>query len=596
MSSLVSAALHSLTLTNPTLALDAPHKIIYRHPSSTTTPPTPRVALISGGGSGHEPSFSAFVGRGLLTASVSGSIFASPSIAQISHCLSSPALPIQRAKGLLVLVLNYTGDVLNFGVAVEKARAAGLGVEMVACGDDVSVGRRRGRKVGRRGVAGMVLLVKIVGAAAESGVDLEALVGLARRVVAGLVSVGASLSRCHVPGQNGEVGPGEEELSEGVIELGMGIHNEPGSARVKLALPELVTAMLAQLLDLNDADRAYVSIQPGDNVVLLVSNLGGVSPLELSAILSEVDGQLKENWKLRLVRIYCGAYMTSLNGFGFSISLLKIFDTGLGGKRSIIDLLDAPAEASGWASAGAVTGKQWEQVPPFETPKEVEVPLVGSSYTMDPSIARSALEGGLDNLINAEPKITAYDTAVGDGDCGTCLKRGAEAIPGLKELLSNLQSAPDLLCDPALAVANIAAVVERTMDGTSGALYSIFLHALHAALVSQSPPSSTPITLQTWSTALQSAFRTLKTYTPATSGDRTLIDALHPFLEALVRGENVSSAAKAAEAGASSTAGLRPSLGRAVYVGGEVWKTVPDPGAIGVAEFLVGMARGVLRR
>ncbi|KAI0150299.1 Dak kinase [Xylariaceae sp. FL1272] len=147
---LVNSALHSLTLTNPSLALDAENKIIYRRPSDTPA----QVSLISGGGSGHEPSFGAFVGDGLLAAAVAGTIFASPSAEQVRKAIKGK---VDTEKGVLVAIMNYTGDVLNFGVAVEKARAQGLRVEMLVVGDDVGVGRKRGGKVGRRGIAGTVL-------------------------------------------------------------------------------------------------------------------------------------------------------------------------------------------------------------------------------------------------------------------------------------------------------------------------------------------------------------------------------------------------------------------------------------------------------
>ena len=157
---LVNTSLSSIPLTNPSVALDTRNKVIYE------ASPTPSVSLISGGGSGHEPSFSSFVGRGLLTASVAGTIFASPSAEQVRRCISTR---VPKERGVLVVVMNYTGDVLNFGMAVEKARAAGSEVDMVVVGDDVGVGRNQGGKVGRRGIAGTCLVLKVVGAARERG-------------------------------------------------------------------------------------------------------------------------------------------------------------------------------------------------------------------------------------------------------------------------------------------------------------------------------------------------------------------------------------------------------------------------------------------
>jgi dihydroxyacetone kinase len=159
-SHLVNSALLSIPHTNPSVQCDIANKIIYRKPSAS------QVSIVSGGGSGHEPSFASFVGAGLLSGAVAGTIFASPSAEQVRRCILHR---VQKDKGVLVVVMNYTGDVLNFGMAVEKARAQGVQVDMVVVGDDAGVGRERGGKVGRRGIAGTVLVHKIAGAMAARG-------------------------------------------------------------------------------------------------------------------------------------------------------------------------------------------------------------------------------------------------------------------------------------------------------------------------------------------------------------------------------------------------------------------------------------------
>lgn len=169
------------------------------------------------------------------------------------------------------------------------------------------------------------------------------------------VSIGSSLSHVHVPGR--KIDGGEDELKESEIEIGMGIHNEPGSERRTTDLPELVQTMLSYCLDTSDKDRNFLDISEKDEVILLVNNLGGVSVLELGGITNEVVEQLVNNWKIKPVRILSGTYMTSLNGLGFSISLLKVTNTGLGGESSMIKLLDAPAEATGWTAA--VSSSTW---------------------------------------------------------------------------------------------------------------------------------------------------------------------------------------------------------------------------------------------
>ena len=206
--------------------------------------------------------------------------------------------------------------------------------------------------------------------------------------------------------------------------------------------------------------------------------------------------------------------------------------------------------------------------------------------TVDPAQAKKAIEAGLQRLIAAEPEVTRYDTIVGDGDCGTGLKRGAEAI---LEMLRQTELSDDAV----LAMAQIIRVVEGSMDGTSGALYAIFLNALAHGLQSQSTSSTTHLHTLEWANALQSSQKSLSNYTPAQPGDRTLVDALHPFIETLARTGNVKDAAEAARKGADGTKGMRASLGRTVYVGGSGWQDVPDPGAHGLSEFLTGMAEAL---
>lgn len=174
-----------------------------------------------------------------------------------------------------------------------------------------------------------------------------------------LVSVGCSLEHVHIPGQSI---PELESIQNDEVELGAGIHNEPGSQRVKSSLVDVVSTMLRQLLDKNDTDRAYISYDKGDSFVLLINNLGGVSPLELSGITSEVHRQLQLDYhSLKVVRVIQGTFLTSLNSLGFSISLLMIADTGLGEGRSMLNLLDAPSEAVGWSAPIATS--TWQRDP-----------------------------------------------------------------------------------------------------------------------------------------------------------------------------------------------------------------------------------------
>jgi triose/dihydroxyacetone kinase / FAD-AMP lyase (cyclizing) len=420
---LVNTALQALTITNPSVALDAENKIIYRRPGHA-----PQVSIISGGGSGHEPSFGAFVGDGLLSAAVAGTIFASPSAEQIRKAVMSR---VDGEKGILVTVMNYTGDVLNFGMAVEKAKAAGLKVEMLVVGDDVGVGRIKAGKVGRRGIAGTVLVHKISGALAARGASLEDVYKVAKLMADNIVSVGASLDHVHVPGRAPPDPNSDEVLATEEVEIGMGIHNEPGSGRAVVALPELVEKMLQQLLDWKDEDRAFLRVNSNE-VVLLINNLGGVSVLEMGGITAEVVGQLEKTYNIQPVRVLAGTYMTSLNGLGFSISILNVVNTDIGGP-SMIQLLDAPSEAAGWAAP--IRKETWE-AKSSRTREEASASgeeVQSSELKLDPEATKVALTGGLERVIAAEPEVTKFDTVVGDGDCGIGLKRGAEGMSSLFE-------------------------------------------------------------------------------------------------------------------------------------------------------------------
>lgn len=245
------------------------------------------VTIISGGGAGHEPSFVGLVGDGLLSAAVSGSIFASPSVHQIQTTITR----VGGSAGTLLVIMNYTGDVLHFHLAAEKARLAGFDTAVLVVGDDVSVGRRKSGRVGRRGLAGTVLVEKVLGALAKQGkMNLQQLCKIGEDVVNNLATVGAALDHVHI------VGKPTIELTDNAdqVEVGMGIHNEPGCYVIKPQpnISTLVDQMLDKLLDPTDSDRAYVSFADKQSICLMVNNLGGVSNIELSAITKVVVDRL----------------------------------------------------------------------------------------------------------------------------------------------------------------------------------------------------------------------------------------------------------------------------------------------------------------
>jgi dihydroxyacetone kinase len=258
--------------------------------------------------------------------------------------------------------------------------------------------------------------------------------------------------------------------------------------------------------------------------------------------------------------------MTSLNGMGFSISLLKLVDTGFGDERSMLEFLDAPTEATGWAAAVQTTS--WRQARDLSVPEinnEIKDVSQTSNLRLNPQVAERMLRSGLQRVIAAEPDVTRFDTIVGDGDCGIGIKRGATAV---LDYIS--RPLPE---DAVRLLSEICSVVEKIMDGTSGAIYSIFLNALTYGLTIQDVDSTTLVRAPVWARALSTALGSLSKYTPAQPGDRTLVDALHPFVKTLEDVGDLQKAAAAAQKGAESTKGMEANLGRTVYVGGNAFKS-----------------------
>lgn len=288
------------------------------------TPNKNKVALISGGGSGHEPAHAGYVGKGMLDAAVAGNVFASPSPDRIMAAIHEVA----GEKGVLLIIKNYSGDIMNFSMAAELAEMEGYRVMSVVTKDDVAVPDST-FSTGRRGIAGTVFVHKIAGAAAEAGKDLEELRNLAQKVIDNTRSMGMAMTPCVLPG----VGKPGFTLDENEIEIGMGIHGEPGVERtaVKTA-KELAEILCSRIL----ADMDY----SGSEVAVMVNGLGGTPLMELYILAGEVNTLLNEKG-LKPCRWYVGNYMTSLEMSGCSISLLKL-------DEEMKSYLDAVTDAPAW--------------------------------------------------------------------------------------------------------------------------------------------------------------------------------------------------------------------------------------------------------
>ena len=286
-----------------------------------------KVALISGGGSGHEPAHGGYVGKGMLDAAVAGAVFTSPTPDQVEAAIREVATD----AGVLLVIKNYTGDVMNFEMAAEMAEMDGIRCMNVITNDDVAV-QDSLYTTGRRGVAGTIFVHKIAGAKAEEGATLEEVHAVAEKVIANVRTMGTAITPCTVPA----AGKPGFEINEDEMEVGIGIHGEPGTHKEKLTpVNDIVDHMLSKIL----ADIDYA----GSEVAVLVNGSGATPLMELYIINNRVADVLAEKG-IKVYKTMVGNYMTSLEMAGFSVSLLKLDD-------ELKALLDAPADTPAWVTA-----------------------------------------------------------------------------------------------------------------------------------------------------------------------------------------------------------------------------------------------------
>ena len=484
-----------------------------------------KVALVSGGGSGHEPSHAGFVGQGMLTAAVCGDVFDSPSV----DAVLAGILAVTGSAGCLLIVKNYTGDRLNFGLAAERARAFGVNVNMVVVDDDVALPNQPRA----RGVAGTLFVHKVAGAMAEAGANLEIVTRAAQQVIEGVVSIGISLDTCTVPGS-----PKEDRIPDGKAELGLGIHGEAGVEQVDFKGARQAIEMMV--------DRLAPKIEAGPHVALL-NNLGSATPLEMSLLVEELLGSHLGSQITHLVGP--APMMTSLDMHGFSISLLPLEDQMLAN-------LEAEASPHAWPGCHKISDVTVLPLPDGLTPIQ---PMPSKNARAEKLIRRCC-----EILIAAEGDLNVLDAKSGDGDTGSTLATAARA------LIKALDRLP--LADWTQLYRAIGLELSQTMGGSSGVLLAIFFTAAGDASASGHDAI----------TALKAGLLRIQQVGGASPGDRTMIDALAPALEALPHG--LSAAASAARKGADHTANItRAKAGRASYVSESHLAGHNDPGAEAVA-------------
>ncbi|KAJ6805449.1 putative 3,4-dihydroxy-2-butanone kinase isoform X1 [Iris pallida] len=459
-----------------------------------------KVAVISGGGSGHEPAHAGYVGEGMLTAAICGDVFTSPPVDSILAGIRAVTGP----KGCLLIVKNYTGDRLNFGLAAEQAKSEGYEVEMVIVGDDCALPPPRGI-TGRRGLAGTVLVHKIAGAAADAGLSLSEVAAEAKHASEMVGTMGVALSVCTLPGE-----VTSDRLGPGLMELGLGIHGEPGAAIADVQPVDIVVShVLKQILS---TETQYVPIKRGSRVVLMINGLGATPLMELMIASGKAVPQLQLEHGLAVDRVYTGCFMTSLDMAGLSISIMKA-------DPAILLRLDAPTKAPSWpvgAEGHRPPAKIPVPVPPSRSKTNKEVLNHPQELNEQGRILEFAIDVAAKAIICIRDQLNDWDSKVGDGDCGSTMYRGAVAI------LEDMKKCYPFN-DPAETVNEIGASIGRSMGGTSGILYVIFCKAAYASL-----NGNPVIAAEQWAKALEAGIAAVSKYGGASAGYRTMLDALIP--------------------------------------------------------------------
>ncbi|KAJ3697647.1 hypothetical protein LUZ61_001352 [Rhynchospora tenuis] len=533
-----------------------------------------KVAVISGGGAGHEPAHAGYVGPGMLTAAVSGDVFASPPVDSILAAIRAVTGP----KGCVLIVTNYTGDRLNFGLAVEQAKSEGYIVEMVIVGDDCALPPRRGI-VGRRGLAGTVLVNKVAGAAAAAGLSVTEVAAEAKHAAEFVGTMGVALSVCTLPGQ-----PTSDRLGTNKMELGLGIHGEAGAAVVDLQPADLVVSHVLNQILSNEA--GYVPITGGSNVVLMINGLGATPLMELMLAARKAVRDLQDVHGLGVDRVYTGSFMTSLDMAGFSITLMK-------SEQAILDRLDAPTKAPCWpvGTEAPLDGRPPVKVPvhPSSSSRNNKIVSRPPVLTKYGCILEAAIEAASKEVVSMKNCLNEWDSKVGDGDCGTTMERGATAV--IEDMKNRYP-----LNDAAETLNEMSTTIRSVMGGTSGILYAILCQAAYTILKGNSEP-----TPREWASALKASIDAVSKYGGARAGYRTMLDALIPAFstlnERLDAGDNPVTAfvtsSEAAMIGAESTKNMQAQAGRSSYISPDLLVSVPDPGAMAAASWYRAAALSV---
>lgn len=573
--SVVIEMCYGMALAHPELKFIENHKIITRRQSNPN-----KVSLISGGGSGHEPAHAGYVGMGMLDAAVCGDVFASPSQIQVYHAICET----RSDKGTLLIIKNYSGDIMNFKNAAHLAREDGILVDYVKVDDDISV-QDSLYTVGRRGVAGTVFIHKIAGAAAERGYDLAHVKVLAEKAIQNVKTIGFAETSCTVPAK----GTPTFELGEDEIEYGVGIHGEPGIRREKMTdAHHLANQMVSELLNSLAANQ-------GDEVAVLVNGLGG-TPLQELYVLHQAICQVLFHRHIRVVKALVGNYMTSIEMAGASVSLLKLDD-------ELKDLLFDPCNTPALKISDQEIAPNYYE---FQKNQKIDRSVC---YELETSSQCAHVYGdrlSLDNIIYLVDSMSAciirnevpfceLDSHAGDGDFGMSIAKGFRKLKEeWAELLEYNRTIGSFLNACAL-------IIMEYCGGASGPIWGSAFRAAGKMAGNKASVSATE-----FASMLQNAVKGIQDTGKrsfgrgAVVGDKTLIDALIPCADSWTRlsSEDLSlvelfrQGAQEAVNGAKQTENIVARMGRAGTVG-ERSLGYPDAGAYALGVIFTELAKGI---
>ncbi|MEB2277904.1 dihydroxyacetone kinase subunit DhaK [Bacillus sp. ILBB4] len=538
-----------------------------------------KVSIISGGGSGHEPAHAGYVGKGMLDAAVCGDVFASPSQIQIYQAIKETA----SDKGALLVIKNYSGDMMNFKNAAYLAEEDGIQVDYVKVDDDIAV-QDSLYTVGRRGVAGTVLVHKIAGAAAERGYDLPKVKEAAENAIANVKSIGIGLTSCTVPAK----GTPTFELAEDEMEFGVGIHGEPGIRREKIiSADELAERMVTALLK-------EIGIEDGKGEVAVLINGFGSTPLQELYLLNHSVIRELSRRKVTIARTFVGNYMTAIDMAGASISIMKL-------DENLKSLLSEECDTPALRIKGEVPAVTYDEIiGTVEAPKvsyEVQTNKEYSVVTENRLTLNNIIfmvDQMSECIIRNEIPFCELDSHAGDGDFGMSVAKGFKQLKSeWHEILENKSN------DIGNFLEACSIVIMEHCGGASGPIWG---SAFRAA--GKNTESKTELTLAEFAKMVQASVKGIQATGErsfgrgAVVGDKTLIDALVPYADTLTssaaEGESLKHAlVKAAEAaveGAKSTEQIVARMGRAGTVG-ERSLGYPDAGAHGLGVIFTEVAQ-----